>query len=161
MIYNRLPFACAERAVRYIGRYTHRVAISNHRLVGIEDGQIRFCYKDHNDGGKQKVMALGADEFIRRFLLHILPEGFKKVRHFGFLGGGLKRVKLVLARRLLAAQGKICQVGLAIGERLEVLVRTCPQCKAGRMVFKAFVERGRFAVLGSLGLGSKLVLDRL
>jgi len=79
VIYNKRPFGTPEQVIAYIGRYTHRVAISNYRLLDIEDGQVQFGYRDNQDGGKQKTMELRACEFIRRFLLHVLPEGFKKV----------------------------------------------------------------------------------
>ncbi|HEC35321.1 MAG TPA: hypothetical protein ENI39_02165, partial [Anaerolineae bacterium] len=141
VIYNEAPFTSAERVVRYFGRYTQRVAISNSRILDIEDGQVRFRYKDNLDGGRQKVMSLSAHEFIRRFLLHVLPEGFKKVRHYGILSSGMKRVKLALARRLLAAQAAVEEAVGEVRERAGEWFRRCPVCEVGRMWFRRPVER--------------------
>jgi len=141
VIYNEAPFTSAERVVRYFGRYTQRVAISNSRILDIEDGQVRFRYKDNLDGGRQKVMSLSAHEFIRRFLLHVLPEGFKKVRHYGILSSGMKRVKLALARRLLAAQAAVEEAVAEVRERAGEWFRRCPVCEVGRMWFRRPVER--------------------
>jgi hypothetical protein len=129
-----------EQVVGYLGRYTHRVAISNHRILDVEGGQVRFRYKDNPSGGKHKVMALSAEEFIRRFLLHILPKGFKKIRHFGFLSGGVRKKKLALARRLLAAREKCAGLAIEVSARLQGLINTCPRCEMGRMLFKGLVD---------------------
>ena len=80
----RRPFAGPQQVLDYVGRYTHRVAISNNRLLDIEDGQVRFQWKDYRDKGQQKTMTLSAEEFIRRFLLHVLPDGFQRIRYYGF-----------------------------------------------------------------------------
>ena len=85
----------------YVGRYTHRVAISNHRLLDIEAGQVRFQWKDYRDKGRQKTMTLSAEEFIRRFLLHALPDGFQRIRYYGFLGNRYRQQKLAQCRELL------------------------------------------------------------
>jgi hypothetical protein len=85
----------------YVGRYTHRVAISNNRLLDIENGQVRFQWKDYRHGDQSKTMTLSADEFIRRFLLHVLPDGFQRIRYYGFLGNRYRREKLEQCRRLL------------------------------------------------------------
>jgi hypothetical protein len=84
-----------------VGRYTHRVAISNNRLLDIEDGQVQFRYKDYRQDNQQKVMPLSADEFIRRFLLHVLPDGFHRIRYYGFLGNRYRQQKLACCRRFL------------------------------------------------------------
>ena len=86
----------------YLGRYTHRVAIANSRLVGLDDGQVSFTWKDYRQDGKTKVMTLAADEFIRRFLQHTVPDGFHRIRHIGFLANGHRTEKLALCRALLA-----------------------------------------------------------
>src|SRR5215470_15566248 len=88
------PFGGSEYVLHYLGRYTHRVAISNHRLVSFTDGQVTFRWRDSADGNKQKLMTLSLDEFLRRFLLHLLPKGFVRIRHFGFLANR-HRVKLL------------------------------------------------------------------
>jgi hypothetical protein len=86
VVYAKPPFAGPRQVVDYVGRYTHRVAISNHRLVDIEDDQVKFNWRDYRDNNQQKIMTLSADEFIRRFLLHVLPSGFHRIRYYGFLG---------------------------------------------------------------------------
>ncbi|MFQ5616764.1 MAG: IS91 family transposase [Anaerolineales bacterium] len=140
VIYNEAPFTSAERVVQYFGQYTHRVAISNYRILDVEGGQVRFRYQDNQDGGKEKVMTLRAEEFMRRFLLHILPEGFKKVRHYGILSSGVKQVKLALARRLLAAQAAVERVVGEVKGRVGEWFRQCPVCEVGRMWFRRLVE---------------------
>ena len=87
VVYCKPPFNGPQSVIQYLGRYTHRVALTNHRLVGIEDGKVSFVWKDYADGNARKVMTLDAFEFIRRFLLHVLPDGFVKIRYFGFLSG--------------------------------------------------------------------------
>jgi hypothetical protein len=81
----RKPFGGPEHVLHYLARYTHRVAISNHRLLGMEDGKVTFRWKDYAHGGKQRKMTLAAEEFIRRFLLHVLPKGFVRIRHYGWM----------------------------------------------------------------------------
>src|SRR4029077_7917517 len=85
VVYAKPPFAGPQQVVDYVGRYTHRVAISNYRIVDIKDGQVKFNWKDYRDNDQQKTMTLSADEFIRRFLLHVLPSGFHRIRYYGFL----------------------------------------------------------------------------
>jgi hypothetical protein len=87
--------------LQYLGRYTHRVALSNDRLVDLQDGVVRFRWKDYRDGDRVKIMALPAEEFIRRFLLHIVPEHFVRIRHFGFLANRARESKLQRCRQLL------------------------------------------------------------
>ena len=103
IVYAKKPFAGPEQVLRYLARYTHRIAISNRRLAALDDTSVTFTWKDYRDGGKQKRMTLPAFEFIRRFLLHVLPDGFQRIRHYGFLANGHRREKLVLIRRLLDA----------------------------------------------------------
>jgi hypothetical protein len=106
VIYAKRPFLGPRQVIEYLGRYTHKVAISNQRILAVEKGQVRFRYKDYAKAGKQSIMSLAAPEFIRRFCLHILPKGFRKIRHYGFLASrnkarlryqqfkmGIKRVK--------------------------------------------------------------------
>jgi hypothetical protein len=85
IVYSKPPFGGPEYVLHYLGRYTHRVAISNHRLVSFDDGQVTFRWRDSADSNEQKLMTLSLDEFLRRFLLHLLPKGFVRIRHFGFL----------------------------------------------------------------------------
>ena len=91
VVYAKRPFAGPQQVLDYVGRYTHRVAISNNRLLDIEDGQVRFQWKDYRDGGQVKTMTLSAEEFIRRFLLHVLPDGFQRIRYYGFLGNRYRK----------------------------------------------------------------------
>jgi hypothetical protein len=103
VVFAKPPFASPEPVLAYLGRYTHRVAIANSRLTRFADGQIDFTWKDYRHHGKTKTMRLAADEFIRRFLLHTLPDGFHRIRHLGFLANGHRSDKLRLCRALLAA----------------------------------------------------------
>jgi hypothetical protein len=103
VVYSKPPFGGPEQVMDYLGRYTHRVAISNDRLVRLEDGKVTFRWKDYRQGNKQKLMTLKAEEFIRRFLLHVLPRGFVRIRHFGFLANCHRETKLALCRELLGA----------------------------------------------------------
>jgi hypothetical protein len=95
------PFAGPEQVLRYLSRYTHRVAISDHRLVEVTDDHVSFSWKDYSDGSLIKLMTLAPAEFIRRFLLHVLPDGFQRIRHYGFLANGNRETKLARIRQLL------------------------------------------------------------
>jgi Putative transposase/Transposase zinc-binding domain len=101
VVYAKRPFAGAEQVLDYLARYTHRVAISNNRLLNIQDGQVTFGWKDYRHPGQPKTMTLEAEEFIRRFLLHVLPDGFMRIRHYGFLGNRHRRAKIARCRELL------------------------------------------------------------
>ena len=103
VVYAKPPFGGPAQVLAYLGRYTHRVAIANSRLVGMTDREVAFRWRDYRHHGKTKVMTLAADEFIRRFLLHTLPDGFHRIRHYGFLANTHRAEKLALCRRLLAA----------------------------------------------------------
>ena len=102
VVYAKRPFAGPAQVLEYLGRYTHRVAISNDRLLSFEDGLVRFRWKDYADGDRVKVMALDAEEFIRRFLLHVVPGGFVRIRHFGLLANRTRKANLARCRELLA-----------------------------------------------------------
>jgi len=95
------PFAGPEQVLRYLSRYTHRVAISDHRLVEVTDDLVTFSWKDYSDGSRIKLMTLAPAEFIRRFLLHVLPDGFQRIRHYGFLANANRAAKLAHIRDLL------------------------------------------------------------
>jgi Putative transposase/Transposase zinc-binding domain len=101
VVYAKRPFAGPEQVLAYLGRYTHRVAIANSRLTSLADGRVGFTWKDYRDHGKTKVMTLAAEEFIRRFLLHAVPNGFHRIRHVGFLANRRRAAKLALCRALL------------------------------------------------------------
>ena len=101
MVYAKPPFGGPEQVLSYLGRYTHRIAIANSRLVSLEDGRVSFRWRDYRHHDKVKVMTLAADEFIRRFLLHSLPDGFHRIRYYGFLANGHRAAKLALCRQHL------------------------------------------------------------
>ncbi len=102
-VYAKPPFGGPQHVLAYLSRYTHRVAIANSRLIKLEDGRVSLRWRDYRRGAHSKVMTLPAEEFIRRFLLHALPDGFRRIRHYGFLANGQRADKLALCRRLLAA----------------------------------------------------------
>jgi Putative transposase len=101
IVYTKPSFGGPEQVLRYLGRYTHRVAISNHRLVSFDGDQVAFRWKDYAHGNKKRKMTVSAEEFIRRFLLHVLPKGFVRTRHFGFMANSQRSRSLELCRRLL------------------------------------------------------------
>jgi hypothetical protein len=103
VVYLKPPFGGPAYVLQYLGRYTHRVAISNHRLVSFADGQVTFRWRDSADGNKQKLLPLSVNEFLTRFLLHILPQGFVRIRHFGFLANRRRTTLLPLCFQLLGA----------------------------------------------------------
>ena len=149
VVYAKRPFAGPQQVLDYVGRYTHRVAISNHRLLDIENDQVRFEWKDYRQGGVVKVMTLTAEEFIRRFLLHVLPNGFQRIRYFGFLGNRHRQEKLDRCRRLLGMQAALEPPAASSVEadkdyldRYEDLtgasLRQCPQCQSGRRGCQGF-----------------------
>jgi hypothetical protein len=137
VVYAKRPFAGPEQVIRYLSAYTHKVAIGNHRLLSIDNGQIQFRYKDYADGGSQKTMTLAADEFIRRFLLHILPQGFQRVRYYGFLANRYREQKLAVCRQLLGADtpsDKDPESPAALLQRLaDIDVTLCPVCHQGHL----------------------------
>jgi len=102
VVYAKPPWGSPEQVLKYLSRYTHRVAIANSRLVSVGDGVVRFRYKDYATGGTTKVMALQAEEFLRRFLLHVVPPGFVRIRHYGLLANRTRQEKLTRCRQLLA-----------------------------------------------------------
>jgi Putative transposase/Transposase zinc-binding domain len=139
VVYAKRPFAGPQQVLDYVGRYTHRVAISNNRLVDIENGRVQFHWKDYRDNNQIKVTDLGADDFIRRFLLHVLPEGFQRIRYYGFLANRDRRKKLTLCRQLLGMQTLSQTTSVKdYRERYQELtgrsLTLCPRCQQGQMV---------------------------
>ena len=104
VVYAKPAFGGPAQVLRYLGRYTHRVAISNHRIVSFDGEHVTFRYKDYAHGGKHPVMTLAAVEFLRRFFLHILPKGFVRIRHFGFLANRWRKARLAICREVLACR---------------------------------------------------------
>lgn len=143
IVYAKAPFAGPEQVLDYVGRYTHRVAISNNRLLDIEDGHVTFRYKDYHDGDAQKTMTLSAEEFIRRFLMHVLPPGFHRIRYYGFLGNRYRQEKLAHCRQLLKTspmppEEPDSDTSTDYRDRYEALtglpLHLCPVCCRGRML---------------------------
>lgn len=134
VVYAKPPFGGPERVLKYLARYTHRVAISNHRLQSLEQGRVNFAARDYADHGRTKTMTLDAVEFIRRFLLHVLPSGFVRIRQFGFLSNRVRKQKLALCRVLLGArQPALLDSPASPDAHLEQPPR-CPICKLGRLI---------------------------
>jgi hypothetical protein len=134
VVYAKPPFGGPEHVLKYLARYTHRVAISNGRLVSLEQGQVRFRWRDSKDNNRTKTMTLDAIEFIRRFLLHILPSGFVKIRHFGFLANRNRSVRLDLCRRHLEAPVPAdAPTGLLTDQQKRAAERRCPVCQTGTL----------------------------
>ena len=139
VVYAKPPFAGPEEVLKYVARYTHSVAISNNRLLDINDGSVAFRWKDYRDGDCYKTMTLSADEFIRRFLLHVLPDGFQRIRYFGFLANRYRAEKLALCRQLLRMPPPPTrEIKKDYRDRYEALtgisLKTCPLCRCGTMV---------------------------
>ena len=135
--YCKTPFENAKSVIKYLGRYTHRVAISNERIVSEENGEVTFKYRDYKDNNKIKEMTVKAEEFIRRFLMHILPPGFMKIRHYGLLGNRNKKTKLAVCKKLTNTTSPV-KPKLTT---LEILKKTlgadfniCPMCHKGHLM---------------------------
>ncbi len=143
VVYAKRPFGGPEQVLKYLARYTHRVAISNSRLLDLEDGQVTFRYKDYADAQRHKTMTLSADEFLRRFVQHVLPKGFMKVRHYGLLANRCRAAKLHRCRRLLWPARVVTpgqSTAAATGMPTDVAAapeRCCAQCGSQRLAFLA------------------------
>jgi hypothetical protein len=137
VVFAKRPFAGPEQVLAYLSRYTHRIAISNRRLVAFDETNVTFTWKNYRHGASPKRMTLAADEFIRRFLLHILPDGFQRIRHYGFLANGHRRSKLAVIRRLLdAAPRTIAENEPARGEAEASTMPACPCCGGAMVVIE-------------------------
>jgi hypothetical protein len=137
VVYAKPPFAGPEQVLGYLGRYTHRVAIANSRLVELANGQVSFTWKDYRQNGKTRTMTLPADEFIRRFLRHTVPDGFHRIRHIGFLANRHRTARLALCRALLAVAPPERPPPRRWQDRMRDLtgqaVDVCPEC-GGQML---------------------------
>jgi putative transposase len=134
VVYAKPAFGGAMQVLRYLGRYTHRVAISNHRLLVFDGERVTFRYKDYAHGGKQRKMTLSATEFLRRFFLHVLPKGFVRIRHFGFLSNRFRAIQLALSRQLLATSPETPPVPQPAGDTISNW--QCPHCGASMIVIQ-------------------------
>jgi hypothetical protein len=132
VVYAKPPFGGPEQVLKYLARYTHRVAISNHRLVKLVEGKVTFRYRDYADSRKEKLLTLSAEEFLRRFVLHVLPKGFMKIRHYGLLASRQREARLRVARKLLLPRLAF-QAGDSTGIE-PVEPARCPQCGSVRRV---------------------------
>jgi hypothetical protein len=143
VVYSKPPVAGPNQVLDYLSRYTHRIAISNERLVRLEDGRVSFRWKDRANGNERKVMTLDATEFLRRFLLHVLPRGLVRIRHYGFLANGMRRRQVALCRTLLGMRSEDREADRKRRESetwQDLLLRLtgkdvtrCPQCKQGHL----------------------------
>jgi len=141
VVYAKPPFGGPAQVLEYLGRYTHRVAISNHRLVDIAEDRVRFTWRDYRDHDRQKTMTLEAAEFLRRFLLHVLPTGFHRIRHYGWLGNRHRAEKLARCRHLLGMLASVLPASPRPRDYRDVVealtgvsLRGCPVCQHGQMV---------------------------
>jgi hypothetical protein len=141
IVYAKPPFAGPQQVLDYVGRYTHRIAISNNRLLSIDDGKVCFRWKDYRNDNRVRTMTLTAEEFIRRFLLHILPEGFQRIRYYGFLCNRYREHKLARCRVLLGMATQPSSLGEPSDDyrdRYEALtgasLKECPACHHGHMI---------------------------
>ena len=144
VVYAKRPFGGPEAVLAYLSRYTHRVAISNSRLIALNETSVIFKWKDYRVEGAEraKVLTLAIDEFIRRFLIHVLPEGFHRIRHYGLFANGGRAENIVRARELLAAPTPSNEAGHADPETEPVrLSPPCPCC-GGRMIIIETFQRG-------------------
>jgi hypothetical protein len=136
VVYAKAPFGGPQHVLDYLGRYTHRVAISNRRLLALENGEVSLAWKDYRDAGQDKVMTVSAEDFIRRFLQHALPPGFQRIRYYGFLANCHRARKLELCRQLLATPcaallPSLGDCRLFLQALTDTQFRRCPQCGVG------------------------------
>jgi hypothetical protein len=147
----------------YLARYTHRAAISNHRLVELKDGQVRFRWKDYAHGGRWRTMTLSAVEFVRRLVMHVLPSGFVRIRHYGLLANRHRREKLALCRELLGgAASEVEEVEPTPqpeGCDPVTPTRACPVCGAGRLVVIAELSAMDVAWVGAGPAEREVIFD--
>lgn len=155
IVYCRPPFGSAEYVLEYLGRYTHRVAISNHRIVNLENGYVTFKWRDYKDHNKEKFMTLTVDEFIRRFLMHVLPRKFVKIRHYGILSNRNRPTKLQKCKELTGAvqsKNQDQEVNLNVSELLLKLtgvdINICSCCGKGKMMTKEKLNRQNYSPPG-------------
>jgi Putative transposase len=144
VVYAKRPFGGAQHALRYLGQYTHRVAISNHRLVALADGMVTFRWRDSAHKNKKRLMTLPVNEFLRRFLLHVLPPGFVRIRHFGLMAHRRRSASLPLCLQLLAQSGRVPAEAGSEGKAVSSpqALWTCPQC-GGPMVLVERLSRAQ------------------
>jgi hypothetical protein len=137
VVYSKRPFGGPEQVLKYLARYTHRVAISNSRLESLDNGRVTFRLKDYTEGGRTKRLTLDAGEFLRRFVQHVLPRGFVKIRHYGLLANGQRADRLTVCRRLLLVATVAAAAPSADTVRIQpAQPRCCPVCGGTRLVYR-------------------------
>ena len=146
VVYLKHPFAGPEKVLEYLARYTHRVAISNHRIISVNKGKVAFFYKKRSEDSRTRTMTVPASEFIHRFLLHVLPSGFTRIRYFGFLSNASKKQAIPLIRQSLGQFPELPEkVELSIQEMMLQLtgadITRCPRCRTGTMVIVAELSK--------------------
>lgn len=139
VVYAKKPFGSPQTVLDYLGRYTHRVALSNDRILQVQDGEVTLSYRDRKDSDRKKTMTLEAQEFIRRFLLHVLPDGFMRIRHFGFLANRAKKQALAQCRKLLDLEPPLPPSPILSAKDLLLKIigvdlSRCPCCREGTMI---------------------------
>jgi predicted Zn-ribbon and HTH transcriptional regulator len=142
VVYAKKPFGSPQTVLDYLGRYTHRVALSNERILSVQNGQVTLSYRDRKDGNRKTTIPLDAQEFIRRFLLHVLPDGFMRMRHFGFLANRSKKQALAQCRRLLKIEAALPETPKESAKDLLLRITgidlsRCPSCHRGTMIVVA------------------------
>jgi hypothetical protein len=145
VVHVKPPFGGPRRVLKYLARYTHRVAISNHRLRALETGRVTFEWKDYAHRARSKLMLLDAIEFLRRFLLHVLPTGLVRIRQFGFLANPVRKSKLELSRTLLAAPLPVTHAGDESSQVPQDPQR-CPICNLGRLLVTELIAAERITI---------------
>jgi len=139
VVYAKKPFGSPKTVLDYLGRYTHRVALSNDRILKVQNSQVTLSYRDRKDGDRKKTMTLEAQEFIRRFLLHVLPDGFMRIRHFGFLANRSKKQALAQCRKLLKLDPALPEIPKQsaidlLRELTGIDLSRCPSCHQGTLI---------------------------
>lgn len=157
VVYSKKPFAGPEAVLEYFGRYTYRIALSNNRILNVYDSTVTFTYRDRKENYKLREETIGAHEFIRRFLLHVLPDGFMKIRHFGFLANRCKKDSIARIRQLLGMNSELSERENKTYQKLmleltDIDITRCPYCKKGIMKIVETLpylydkEKGKFYV---------------
>ncbi|MCG2789270.1 MAG: IS91 family transposase [Actinomycetia bacterium] len=146
IVYSKKPFAGPKKVLDYLGRYTHRIAISNERIKDVKDDSVTFTYRDRRDGNRKKEATLAADEFIRRFLLHVLPGSFTRIRHFGFVSNRNRKENIACVKNLLGVSGKNYEESEQSLEELMLKltgkdISKCPHCRVGTMTVHHLIPR--------------------
>jgi len=146
VVYSKCPFAGPQQVLEYLGRYTHKIAITNNRIISYDNGKVTFKWKDYAHGNKVKIMTIDAQEFIRRFLIHVLPTGFVRIRHFGFLANRCRCDKIETIRQLLDVKEADTttskkETSALMLELTGIDITLCPVCQCGKLLLTAIIER--------------------